>query len=254
VGQIFDPFAYLGFLAANTSRIALGTGSAVLTLRHPLLLAKQASSIDHLSSGRLLLGVASGDRPSEYPAFGLGDEFDSRGERFREAFEMIRAATEDDFPVGSFPRFGDLTGRVDTIPKPVARRVPMFVTGRSRQDVDWIAANSDGWFFYNVGLEHVDVITQTWFEAVKRSNSEGCFKPFFEGLFLDLVEEANYPLTAIPAGIRVGRNGLLDYLEQLRRSGVNHTAFNPKPCRRPFGEVLHEMAEYVLPRFPSLDS
>jgi luciferase-type oxidoreductase len=253
VGQIFDPFTYLGFLASNTRNIALGTGSAVITLRHPLLLAKQAASIDRLSGGRLLLGIASGDRAVEYPAFGLEDDFETRGERFREAFDMFRTATEQDFPVGKFPRFGELAGRVDTVPKSTVGRIPTFVTGRSRQDVDWIASHADGWFFYNVGLERVDMITRTWFDAVKRHHGEQAFKPFFEGLFLDLEEDPDFPLTPIPAGLRVGRNGLMYYLETLQRAGVNHTAFNPKPSRRPFTEILHELAEYVLPMFPSLN-
>ncbi|MFM0705013.1 LLM class oxidoreductase [Paraburkholderia sediminicola] len=252
VGQIFDPFTYLGFLAANTKKIALGTGSAVMTLRHPLLLAKQAASIDRLSNGRMLLGVASGDRAVEYPAFGVENDFESRGERFREAFRMFRTATEDDFPVGRFPRFGELSGRVDTIPKPIAGKIPTFVTGRSRQDVEWIATHSDGWFFYNVGLERVGMITQTWGDAVRRTNGEGAFKPFFEGLFLEFEEDADFPLTPIPAGIRVGRHGLIDYLDALQKAAVNHVAFNPKPSRRPFTDILHELAEYVLPGFPSL--
>jgi luciferase-type oxidoreductase len=240
-------------LAANTSRIALGTGSAVITLRHPLFLAKQAASIDRLTNGRLLLGVASGDRASEYPLFGLDADFEQRGDRFREAFELLRLATEHDFPVGTFPRYGTLTGRVDTVPKPSTGRIPTFVTGRSRQDIEWIARNSDGWFFYNVGLERVSLITRIWFDAVGRVNGDGVFKPFLEGLFLQFEEDPNFPLSPIPAGIRVGRNGLIQYLDTLRQAGVHHAAFNPKPTRRPFVEVLHELSEYVLPRFPSLD-
>ncbi len=54
-GQIFDPFTYLGFLASNTKRIALATGSTIITLRHPLHVAKQASSVDQMSGGRMLL-------------------------------------------------------------------------------------------------------------------------------------------------------------------------------------------------------
>jgi luciferase-type oxidoreductase len=253
VGQIFDPFTYLGFLAGQTSRIALGTGSTVLTLRHPLLTAKQAASVDQLSDGRLLLGVASGDRAVEYPAFGIEDDFETRGDRFREAFQLLRLATEQDFPTGTFPRFGDLVGAVDTVPKPTAGKIPMFVTGRSRQDVDWIAANADGWFFYNVGVDRVKTVTQTWFDAVRRNNVDGTFKPFFEGLFLQLEEDPFFPPTAIPAGLRVGRNGLIDYLQRLQAAGVNHAAFNPKPSRRPFKDILHELSEYVLPHFASLE-
>ncbi|MDE9395782.1 LLM class flavin-dependent oxidoreductase, partial [Pseudomonas aeruginosa] len=79
-GQVFDPFTYLGYLAARTRRIALATGSAVLALRQPVDLAKAAASVDRLSGGRLVLGLASGDRPVEFPAYGL--EHAQRGERF----------------------------------------------------------------------------------------------------------------------------------------------------------------------------
>lgn len=53
VGQAWDPVSYLGYLAASTSSLALGTAAVVAPLRHPLHLAKQAASIDHLSGGRL---------------------------------------------------------------------------------------------------------------------------------------------------------------------------------------------------------
>ena len=82
-GQTFDPFTYLGFLAGQTREIALGISSIALPLHHPLHVAKAAASIDQLSDGRMILGVASGDRPLEYPAMGV--DFDQRGERFRDA-------------------------------------------------------------------------------------------------------------------------------------------------------------------------
>lgn len=91
-GQTYDPFVYLGYLAAHTQRIALGVASIVLPLRHPAHVAKAAASVDQLSGGRLIMGVASGDRPDEYPAMNL--PFSDRGERFRESFEYIQRLAE----------------------------------------------------------------------------------------------------------------------------------------------------------------
>ena len=88
-GQMFDPFVYLGMLAATTDRIALGTGSIILPLRHPVHVAKAAATADVLSDGRLLLGVASGARPEEYPA--MAQTYHDRGERFRDSMAYIRA-------------------------------------------------------------------------------------------------------------------------------------------------------------------
>ncbi|MEM9777162.1 MAG: LLM class flavin-dependent oxidoreductase, partial [Chloroflexota bacterium] len=96
-GQTFDPFVYLGLLAGSTKKIALGTASVILPLRHPAHVAKAAASADVLSNGRLILGIASGDRPQEYPA--LNYPFEERSYRFQDSFEYIRRMSE------TFPQF-----------------------------------------------------------------------------------------------------------------------------------------------------
>src|SRR5215471_8586475 len=65
-----DPMVMLGAISARTSRIAIGTAATVLTLRHPLHIAKAAISLDQLSQGRFVLGLGSGDRREEFAAFG----------------------------------------------------------------------------------------------------------------------------------------------------------------------------------------
>jgi luciferase-type oxidoreductase len=67
VAQIFEPMVYMSHLAAVTSRIVVGTTGIVLPTREPMNLAKQAASLDYLSGGRLVLGLSSGDRLSDYP-------------------------------------------------------------------------------------------------------------------------------------------------------------------------------------------
>jgi luciferase-type oxidoreductase len=250
-GQLYETFSYLGFLSCNTKRIALATGSAVITLRHPLHLAKQASSIDQMSGGRMVLGISSGDRPAEYPAFGLERDFDTRGDRFREAFAMFTAATEGSFPSHISHRFGVLDGSLGMVPRPVHGHIPRIVTGRSRQDMDWIAKNADGWLYYFVNLEQLATITQLWRQIISQEVGAEVFKPFSQGLFFDLDEDPDHPAQAIRAGLRVGRNSLVEYLAELQKLGVNHFAMNMKASRRPAKEILHELAEYVLPEFPS---
>src|SRR5690242_8082914 len=83
IGQVYDPWVWLGWIAAPTHGIALATGSIILPLRHPLHTAKAAASVDRLTGGRLVLGVASGDRPSEFPAFGI--DWQRRDVLFRDA-------------------------------------------------------------------------------------------------------------------------------------------------------------------------
>ncbi len=139
-GKSMTHLLYLGFLAATTRDIALGVASIVLPLRHPAHVAKAAASADVLSGGRLLLGVASGDRPGEYPAVNM--EFATRGDRFRDSVDYIRAMAED-CPCTELAR-GSLTGRADMLRKPPAGRLPLLITGGSQQSPNWVAQNGDG--------------------------------------------------------------------------------------------------------------
>ncbi|MFK7753283.1 MAG: LLM class flavin-dependent oxidoreductase, partial [Sedimentitalea sp.] len=111
-GQTFDPFVYLGVLAGQTRQIALGVASLILPLRHPAHVAKAAASVDVLSGGRLLLGVASGDRPEEYPALDM--PYHDRGLRFRESYAYIRNMAQErpDFENA----FGRVGGGIDMLP------------------------------------------------------------------------------------------------------------------------------------------
>jgi len=251
-GQVFDPFVYLGFLAANTKRIAIGTAATVITLRHPVHVAKQAATVDVLSDGRMLLGVASGDRPLEYPLFGIDHDFDMRGERFQEALAMIRMAGEQSFPRGRFERFGTFEGNLDVLPKPTVGVLPTVVVGRSRQELPWLAEHADAWMYYFVDQHKTQLIAQAWREAVQ-AVAPGVFKPFAQGLFFDLLEDPDAPVRPIHSGMAAGRHTLIRHLEVLRSVGVNHVALNLKASRRPVREVLEELGAYVVPAFPCRD-
>src|SRR4051794_10976492 len=70
-GGLPAPFTFLGFVAAQTSRIRLGTGIITLPLEHPVRVAEDAAVLDLLSDGRLELGLGTGGTPSAFAAFGL---------------------------------------------------------------------------------------------------------------------------------------------------------------------------------------
>lgn len=131
-GQVFDPFVYLGALAVQTSRIALGIASIVLPLRHPAHVAKAAATADVLSDGRLILGIASGDRPEEYPALNI--PFETRGELFRESYEYICLMSNEKSCFEN--SFGQISNGIDMLPKPINGQLPLLVTGSSQQSPD----------------------------------------------------------------------------------------------------------------------
>lgn len=250
-GQLFDPFAYLSYLAAKTRHVALATGSAIFTLRHPIDLAKSALSIDVLSGGRLVMGIASGDRPVEFPAYGMNA--DERGERFREAVAFFRELIRQRHP-SIHSSLGQVSG-VELLPRPAADDIPLIVTGSSRQSLDWIAEHGDGWLTYpeatadHSGPKRLAQKISTWRDKIVG----GAFKPHMTNEWIDLVDNPDYPRTPLRGGfiLRTGRKGLIQLLEEWQVAGVNHAALGIQFSSRPPVEIIQELAEYVLPHFPT---
>ncbi|MDR9754945.1 LLM class oxidoreductase [Pseudomonas sp. SZMC_28357] len=239
VGHIHDPWVFMGYVAAQTSRIALATGSIVSTLRHPLHLAKSAASVDRLSGQRLVLGLATGDRPSEFSAFNTAIE--TRQESFAEALAVMRRVWSEDSPRISTPRV-EMSG-ADLLPKPLLGNIPVMVTGHSRQSLEWIAQHADGWLYYPQDVVQQAVTIRNW-----RSMTEG-FKPFSQSLYIDLSADPAEQPTPIQLGFRSGHRFLIHYLQSLREIGVNHVGLNLKYGRRPAHEVVQELGEFVVPHF-----
>ena len=242
-GQLFDPFVYLGALAMQTRRIALGVASIIVPLRHPAHVAKSAASADALSGGRLLLGVASGDRPEEYPAMNV--DFHDRGARFRESFEYIRRMAE------AFPTFANAHGVVsgmDMLPKPVGARLPLLVTGGSQQSPDWSAQNADAWMTYPRETSAQAQVLADW---RSRIGPDGPAKPVMQPLYIDLLEDDNAPPQPLHLGFRSGVGPLKTYLKSLEGIGINHVALNLRFNREDIEVTMNRLAEHLLPDFPA---
>ncbi|WP_030341756.1 TIGR03619 family F420-dependent LLM class oxidoreductase [Streptomyces sp. NRRL S-1022] len=138
----YDPVATLAHLAAVTERVRLLSHVAVVGLRHPLLTAKQYATLDHLSGGRLLLGVGAGHVREEFEA--LRVDFERRGAVLDEAMDALRAALgPDEFPEhhGKHYDFAGLGQR----PRPAQPHVPFWVGGSSPAAVRRAALKGDGW-------------------------------------------------------------------------------------------------------------
>lgn len=241
-GQVYDPFVYLGLLAGQTKEIALGVASLILPLRHPAHVAKAAASVDKLSGGRLILGVASGDRPQEYPAMAL--PYDCRGKAFRDSFQYIEAMAE------SWPHldnsFGQLSGQLDLLPKPTGNRIPLLITGRSQQKQEWLANHGDGWITYPRSILAQNQAISQW-----RAQSVQCGemqKPVLEPLYIDLVEQCPHPIP-IHLGYRMTLKQLKSYLKTREQIGVNHVAINLRFNQAPLEATLTKLAQNILPDF-----
>ncbi|HET7667322.1 MAG TPA: LLM class F420-dependent oxidoreductase [Mycobacterium sp.] len=142
-----DPLIGLSFVAAATSTIGIATGVLLLPEHIPVLVAKQAATLDTLSGGRLTLGIGVGWSREEFDA--LGVPFERRAARTAEYVAAMRTLWRHDVASfdGEFVRFDSV--RVN--PKPVAgRRIPIVLGGNSDAALRRIAAWGDGWYGFNL--------------------------------------------------------------------------------------------------------
>lgn len=89
-GGLPSPFPFLSYVAANTSRIRLGTGVVTLVMEDPVRVAEDAIVTDILSQGRLEVGFGSGGTPASYLAF--GERFEDRHATFNRHLETVKSA------------------------------------------------------------------------------------------------------------------------------------------------------------------
>lgn len=241
VGQVWDPWMYLSYLAAHTSRIALGTAAIVVPFQHPLLMAKRAATLDRLSGGRFLFGIATGDRPEEFPAF--GQDRGTRGDVMAEHLRVYREALTTSYRPIRWS--GGKMGGSDVVPKPSAREVPLLATGSLQQTMEWRAEHTHGWLMYHKGLDVQKVNVRNWNGSVEALG--GGWKPFAESLWLDIHPDPDAPAEGHTFGYRLGRNALIRLLRAQREIGVSHVMVNFRISDRSAEEQMEEFATHVLP-------
>ena len=139
--SVLDPLVSLGYLAAATSSIRLGVAVVNHPFASPLLLAKQAATVDVLSGGRLDLGIGNGWLPEEFT--GSGAALAGRGARAEEYVAALRALWSGDR--GYHGTFFDIPpGRQD--PPPVQRPgPPILLGGTSEAAMERAGRIGDGW-------------------------------------------------------------------------------------------------------------
>ena len=140
----FEATAALAALAAATERVRLAPLVLGITYRHPAVLAKWAATTDHISNGRLLLGVGAGWQENEHEQYGipLGSPGE-RVERFTEALQVLRGLLDE--PTTTVG--GDHYTVTDAIawPKPVQERLPILIGAKGDRMLGVVAEYGDQW-------------------------------------------------------------------------------------------------------------
>jgi len=142
---IVDSLTLLTAIAARTTRIKLSTGILVLPLRNPVLLAKQLSTMDQLSNGRLLMAMAVGWYKREFDAAGI--PFEQRGRIMDDNLEILKRFWMEDKVDGEWTNHKVSAGVM--YPKPVQKlRPPLLIGGYVDKVLKRAAEKGDGWLTY----------------------------------------------------------------------------------------------------------
>ncbi|MFF0527484.1 LLM class F420-dependent oxidoreductase [Nocardia amikacinitolerans] len=170
--RTLDPWVALGTAAAVTERITLSTAVALPAEHHPITLAKAIASLDHLSGGRVSLGVGFGWNTDELAHHGV--PANKRRTVLREHLDAMRAiwSEEEASFSGEFVNFGPSW----SWPKPTQKRIPVLLgAAGGEKSFTWLAKNADGWITTPTeeGLgEKIELLHRIWREHGRTETPE----------------------------------------------------------------------------------
>ena len=237
-----EPVTLLAYLASITQRVRLGTAVLVTNLRNPMQLAKAAGTVDHLSGGRLTLGIGLGTNTRLYGAFGLPE--DRRVARFIEGVKVMKALWTDESArlEGEYWQLGG----VPMEPKPVQKPHPPLWFGAHteaaqrraiRHGDGWMGAGSTDIEEFFVELDRLRQLLAesgrdaSTFPLSKRvylsvDNDEAKAKQRMEGQLGDfyggIAEDRAWALYGPPSKC-------LETLYRMRDAGLTHVMLHPAP-------------------------
>jgi probable F420-dependent oxidoreductase len=188
---LLDPMVTLSYLAACTKSVRLGTAMLLLPQRNPVYVAKEVSSLDWLSGGRVDLGIGVGWLKEEFEA--LGVPWDRRGVRTDEYIEVLRTLWCDD--TSSFAGETYTLPACEMFPKPIQRpHPPLHIGGETDAALRRAARTAQGWHTFNrspeelaAGLVKLDELLADAGRSRDELRITVC--PYFNQLTPDLVEQ-----------------------------------------------------------------
>jgi len=241
-----EPLTCLAFLAGCTEKVALGMSVLVMPYRHPLYWAKIATTIDHLSNGRLILGVGVGWMVEEFDA--LGVPFKERGDLADEQLQVVKLLWEEAKPrfEGRYYRFGE----VGFAPKPYQKpRIPIWVGGEGVRAQRRAAAHGDAWFPYFVRITPQELAAR--FDNVRRWAAQAGRDPGQIRLACCLpIELSREPVAQAEDCLRGAPGQLVWALKAYQQLGVEHMALQFMVPRWP--ERLDQIERFAREVMPAL--
>ena len=243
--SIFEAWTTLAALAALTQRVRLGVLVSSNTFRHPSLLAKQAVTVDHVSGGRLILGIGTGWYPDEHRRFGF--EFPAaveRVDRLEEALQVLdRLGGDEDVSLdGRFYRLEGATALPRSVQQP---RIPILIAAHRPRMLRLAARYADIW-------DTFPTIHGTATQAVSSDLSERV------AAFEVACREAGRDPVRIRRSVWVGSEplespaGFLQFVDRHRSLGFTDlmTALPPKES----WSTVRKIAATIIPRLRAAEA
>ena len=206
---IHECWTILAAIAEATSRVELGTIVMCTAFRNPALLAKMAATLDHVSGGRLILGVGAGWHEPEFDAFGF--PFDHRVGRFEESLAVITGLIRE----GRADLDGEFVTVRDVVLRPPARPdLPILIAAKKPRMLELTARHADAWNLAWFGLpdERLAGLRGELADACERVGRDPATLAITVGIVVRYPEAAGAPseppttpgLTGTPAEIAAG--------------------------------------------------
>jgi F420-dependent oxidoreductase-like protein len=265
-GDVDDPclegWTALAALAAQTSRMQIGVLVTGNTYRNPALLAKMATTVDHISHGRLAFGIGAGWFEAEHTAYGF--EFGTareRAKKLEEALQVITKLWAEDHPsfTGKYYRLEKAPYAPPNVQKP---RPPIIIGGQGKQwIVPLVARHADGWNAVSgVTVEGIKERRQIIEDECRRIGRSPC--PTYVSVLLPLVAITNIPLAGpvVRLGARAVVNkevaasvladspdAIRDRLRAYADAGATEVILSLRPPFNP--DLLRRFAQEIAPAF-----
>ena len=151
--NFYEPLITFAYLAPQTSRVRFVVATIVAPLRQPVLLAKQAATLDRASGGRFVLGLGIGASREEFEIAGNPPPKANRGRMMDEMVDALRLLFERDRAAfaGEYYRFAELAMH----PKPLQRPLPIYLGATAPEGIRRVARVADGWIVSSTSPERM---------------------------------------------------------------------------------------------------
>ncbi len=236
--DFYDPLVALAFAASRTERIRLGTAVTDPIRRHPVMLAQAMLTLDHVSRGRCIFGLGTGEAMNYTP---YGMEYSRQASKFEEALRVIRACWEagEGRPVTFEGRFWRLKEAPFDLRPYGERPPPLWVAAHGPRMLRVVGELADGWFPMLMSPQEYGEKAERIREAAERAGRRA--------------SEITMALYA-PLLIAESREECLRLMESPVMKGqaliLPPSAYERRGLKHPLGEDFNPFADFIFTQLP----